>query len=94
MTPPNRPGTPTTTFRLDPALIAAAKAKAAGRGKTMVDVVRQALRNEAGESPPSSVALEWCADFIEHTSHETYGVVLREHQEAATWLREYVEEET
>ena len=41
---PNRPGTPTTTFRLDPALIAAAKAKAAERGETLSDVVRRALR--------------------------------------------------
>ena len=41
---PNRPGTPTTTFRLDPALLAAAKAKAAERGETLSDVVRRALR--------------------------------------------------
>lgn len=40
---PNRPGTPTTTFRLDPVLLAAAKAKAAERGETVTDVVRRAL---------------------------------------------------
>ena len=40
---PNRPGTPTTTFRLDPALLAAAKLKAAERGETLTDVVRRAL---------------------------------------------------
>lgn len=43
MTPPRR-GTPTTTFRLDPALIAAAKARALERGETVTDVVRRALR--------------------------------------------------
>ena len=42
MTPPRR-GTPTTTFRLDPALIAAAKVRAAERGETVTDVIRRAL---------------------------------------------------
>ena len=46
---PNRPGTPTTTFRLDPALIAAAKAKAAQNGETVTDVVRRALREYVEE---------------------------------------------
>ena len=46
---PNRPGTPTTTFRLDPALLALAKAKAAERGETLTDVVRRALVEYAKE---------------------------------------------
>ena len=46
---PNRPGTPTTTFRLDPALIARAKARAATRGETLTDVVRRALTEYAEE---------------------------------------------
>jgi len=41
---PNRRGTPTTSFRLDPALLARAKARAAERGETLTDVVRRALR--------------------------------------------------
>lgn len=49
MTPPNRPGTPTTTFRLDPDLIARAKAKAAERGETVTEVVRRALREYVEE---------------------------------------------
>lgn len=47
MTP--RPGTPTTSFRLDPALIARAKARAIERGETVTDVVRRALREYAEE---------------------------------------------
>ena len=46
---PNRPGTPTTTFRLDPALLVAAKVKAAERGETLTDVVRRALVEYAKE---------------------------------------------
>ena len=46
---PNRPGTPTTTFRLDPDLLAAAKAKATTRGETLTDVVRRALREYVEE---------------------------------------------
>ena len=46
---PNRPGTPTTTFRLDPALLARAKAKATERGETVTDVVRRALREYVKE---------------------------------------------
>ena len=42
-------GAPTTTFRLDPALLAAAKAKAAERGETLSDVVRRALREYVEE---------------------------------------------
>lgn len=44
---PNRPGTPTTTFRLDPELLARAKAKAAERGETLAAVVRRALEEYA-----------------------------------------------
>lgn len=44
---PNRPGTPTTTFRLDPDLLARAKSKAAERGETITDVVRHRLREYA-----------------------------------------------
>lgn len=46
---PNRPGTPTTTFRLDPELLAAAKSKAVERGETLTDVVRRALRKYVEE---------------------------------------------
>lgn len=46
---PNRPGTPTTTFRLDPDLLARAKSKAAERGETITDVVRRALREYVEE---------------------------------------------
>lgn len=46
---PNRPGTPTTTFRLDRDLIARAKAKAAERGETVTDVVRRALEEYAAD---------------------------------------------
>lgn len=40
---PNRPGTPTTTFRLDPELLTRAKAKAAENGETVTAVVRRGL---------------------------------------------------
>ena len=43
MTPPNRPGTPTTTFRLDPALRADVIAAAATHGDTLTGIVRWAL---------------------------------------------------
>ena len=69
-----------------------AKSKAAERGETITDVVRRALRDVATGAPPDRATLDWCADFIERTSHEMYAVVLPEHAEAATWLREYVEE--
>jgi len=40
-------GTPRTAFRLDPALIARAKARAAERGETLTDVVRRAVTEYA-----------------------------------------------
>jgi len=46
VTPPRR-GTPTTSFRLDPALIVRAKVRAAERGETLTDVVRRALTEYA-----------------------------------------------
>ena len=42
-------GTPRTAFRLDPALIVRAKARAAERGETLTDVVRRALTEYAEE---------------------------------------------
>ena len=46
MTPvPNKPKTPTSTFRLDPELMARVKVKAAANGETVTDVVRRALVN-------------------------------------------------
>lgn len=51
---PNRPGTPTTTFRLDPDLKARLMQKTAKRGETMTDVfVRAAeeyVRDEDAEA--------------------------------------------
>lgn len=46
---PNRPGTPTTTFRLDPELLARAKAAAARRGETVTEAVRRFLVEYAAD---------------------------------------------
>ena len=42
-------GTPRTAFRLDPALIARAKARAVERGETLTDVILRALTEYAEE---------------------------------------------
>jgi len=35
----------------------------------------------------AALVVQACAEKIAHTSSETYGVFLREHKEAADWLR-------
>lgn len=52
---PNKPKTPTVSVRIDPELWKAAVAKAARRGETVSDVIRQAVR-EYVEEPEVQVS--------------------------------------
>ncbi|MBC7594539.1 MAG: ribbon-helix-helix protein, CopG family [Kineosporiaceae bacterium] len=47
---PNQPKTPTRVFRIDDALYSAAKSKAESEGRTLSEVVREALTLYVGAS--------------------------------------------